>query len=429
MIDIITHTQYKFIQRFLALLLVFGVLVINTGCAKKGLVAEKYPSEFYRVPKLLPDEPMDKNPKFIIYGDSRAGWRYNEKFFKKKNWFTWKMFLFPFYEVYWLGNGLVSGINRLRHTPDYGVVERRMVRDAIYAEAKRSKVDFIIHGGDMPTDGRRPSHWETFLREYKIERPLVSDFPFLPVVGNHEKANDLTYGLPNYKAIFDYPQFYVLDFPDVALFVVDSNFILDQYQFIDDDEQDALFEKWFVSGMDSEKPAWLEREMASRNQTFKIVVMHHPPISFGRHHSDWLKPSYGRNLQEKRQQLLKLFHEQKVQVVLCCHEHFYEHSILRGRGQSPDSTYGNQTECEIHFVVTGGGGAPLHNRTDAKKLKKFLQNYRAEGLDAVLVEHEEIYHYCLVDIAPDKIVIRVMEVTKDATQPLRLVEEILIPNS
>ncbi len=443
------HTEYnRFIQRIsvpslrsrACLLLVFGFLAASMGCAQKGLVAEKYSSDFYHVPKLLPDEPMDKNPKFIVYGDSKPGSRLTQKFLKRENWLTWKMLLFPFYEVYWLGNGLVGEINRLRHTPDYGVKERRMVRDAIYAEAKDSKVDFIINGGDMSADGRRPSHWAKFLKENKIERPLVSDFPFLPVIGNHEKTNDLTYGLPNYKTIFEYPQFYVLDFPDAALFVVDSNLILDQYQFIDDDEQDALFEKWFVSGEDSEQPAWLERELASRNQSFKIVVMHYPPISFGRHHSDWTKPSWGRNLQEKRQQLLKLFHEQGVQLVLCSHEHLYEHSILRSRGvvhevttehseQSTDPTYGNQTEHEIHFVITGGGGVPLRPRSDAQRIEACCQNYRTEGFDVFLVKQEEIYHYCLVDIAPDKITIQVLEVTGDATHPTRLVEEILIPKS
>lgn len=425
-----------FIQRVPVLLLVFGLLAINMGCAQKGLVAEKYSSEFYRVPKLLPDEPMDKNPKFIVYGDSKPGSRLTQRFLKRENWLTWEMLLFPFYEVYWLSNGLIGGINRLRHTPDYGVQERRMIRDAIYAEAKRSKVDFIINGGDMLADGRRPSHWETFLRENKVERPLVLDFPFLPVVGNHEEASNLTYGLPNYEAIFEYPQFYVLDFPAVALFVVDSNFILDQYQFIDDDEQDVLFEEWFVSAESSKQPAWLERELASRNQSFKIVVMHHPPFSFGRHHSDWTKPSWGRNLRNKRQQLLKLLQKllkllqkQGVQLILCSHEHLYEHSILRSRGQSPDPTDGNQTKREIHFVVTGGGGVPLRTRSDAQKIEICCQNYRVEGFDVFLVKQEEIYHYCLVDIAPDKITIQVLEVTGDATHPTRLVEEILIPKS
>ncbi len=439
------QTQYKtLIQRVFSLFLVFGLLAINIGCAQKGLVAEKYSSDFYRVPKLLPDEPMDKNPKFIVYGDSKPGWRVNEKFLKKKNWLTWKMLLFPFYEVYWLGNGLAGGINWLQHTPDYGIQGCWMVRDAIYAEAKRSKIDFILNMGDMIGDGRRPSHWAKFLRENKIERPLVSDFPFLPVVGNHEKVNDPIYGLPNYEAIFEYPQFYVLDFPDAALFVVDSNIIIDQYQFIDDDEQDALFEKWFVSAEDSDlcfsastalrknkslQPAWLEQELASRNQSFKIVVMHHPLASLGKHYSDWTKPSSGRNLQKKRQQLIKLFYEQGVQLVLHGHEHLYEHTILRSRGQSPDPTYGNQTEHGIHFIVNGSGCAPLRSPSDAQKIELCCQNYRAEGFDVLLVKQKEIYHYSLVDIAPDKITIQILEVTGDATHPIRLVEEIIIPKS
>jgi len=275
----------------------------------------------------------------------------------------------------------------------------------------------------MIADGRRPSHWEIFLRENKIERPLLLDFPFLPIIGNHERANDLTYGLSNYEAIFGYPRFYVLDFLNAVLFVVDSNFIIDQDQFIDDDDQDALFEKWFVSEEGSEQPAWLERELASRNQFFKIVIMHHPPISFGMHHSDWDKPSYGRNLKEKRQQLLNLFHKQGVQLVLCGHEHLYEHSLLRY------SLNEHSTEREIHVIVSGSGGAPTRACSDEYKLGKFLQGYHNEGFNVLLVKQEEIYNYCLIDITPDKVTIQVMEVTEDLTPPLRLVEEIRIPKS
>jgi len=418
------YTPYKtFPQRVFVLFLVFGFLTINMGCAKKGLVAEKYSSEFYRVPDLLPSEAMDKNPKFIVCGDIQPGWRIKQKFLKRENWLTWNMLFFPFYEFYWLSNGFSGGINGLRQMPDYGTEERRMVRDAIYAEGKRSKIDFMLIVGDMTADGRRPSHWEIFLRENKIERPLLLDFPFLPVIGNHERANDLTHGLPNYEAIFGYPKFYVLDFLDVAFFIVDSNFIIDQYQLIDDNEQDALFEEWFVSKKDSEQPAWLEQKLASRNQFFKIVIMHHPPISFGKHHSDWAKPSLGRHLQKKRKRLLNLFHKQGVQLVLCGHEHLYEHNILR---YAPDA---NVTAREIHFIVSGSGGAPLRARTDEGKLKKYLQNYRDEELDALLVKQEDIYNYCIIETTSDKVTIQVTEVTGDSAHPLRLVEEILIPKS
>lgn len=74
-------------------------------------------------------------------------------------------------------------------------------------------------------------------------------------------------------------------------------------------------------------------------------------------------------------------------------------------------------------------GVPLRTSSDVKKVEKFLQNYRDEGLDVVLMKQKEIYHYCLVDIAPDKITIRILEVTGDSGNPVRLVEEIVIPTS
>ena len=410
------HTKYgTSIKRILVLLLVLGLVVTNMSCAGKGLVTEKYPSEFYRVPKLLPDGPMEKNPTFIVYGDSRPDWRISEKFLKKKNWLTSKMLIFPFYQVYWLGNGILGGIRRLWFTPGYGLRERRMVRDAVYTEARRSQVDFILHTGDMPNNGRRPTHWKMFLRENKVERPLLLDFLFLPVAGNHERTNDPIYGLPNYQAVFPYPLFYVLDFPDAALFVVDSNLIVDQYQFMDDEQQEELFRKWFVSD-NPEQPAWLERQLASCDKTFKMIAMHHPPISFGKHHGNWTEHAFGKNLQEKRHQLLKLFQEQGVQIVFCGHEHAYEHNIIR---YSLDR---NNTGREIHFIVSGGGGVPLRDLTDPQTLERFQKNYRDEGLDAISVKQEKVYHYCLVDIHPDQVTIKVLEVTGDAGDPLRLVE-------
>jgi len=409
--------KYKtLIGRILVVLAVAGLFAINMSCARKGLVSENYPIEFYRVPKLLSDERIENDPKFIVYGDNRPDWRVQEKFLKKENWLTWRVLLAP----YWLGNGIVGGINWLRHTPDYGRRERRMVRDSIYAEAKRSEVNFILNTGDMPYNGQRPSHWETFLKENRVERPLLLEFPYIPVVGNHERVNDSKYGLPNYQAIFPYPQFHVLDFPDAALFVVDSNLIIDQYEFVDDDEQNRLFEKWFVSD-DSAQPAWLERELASRNKTFKMVAMHHPPISFGKHHGDWSKISFGRNLNDKRQQLLELFIKHEVQVVFCGHEHLYEHNTLQY------SSDGDKRQREIHFIVSGGGGVPLQDVKDAQTLERFRQNYRDVGLDVLSVKQENVFHYCLVNIDSDQIRIEVFEVTGNSAQPVKLMDKIHIP--
>lgn len=406
----------RFIQSILISLLVSGLFFICVGCAQKGLVTEEYSSDFYRVPNLLPDEPMNKNPQFIFYGDSRPDWRDKQKFVRRENWLTWKMALVPFYQVYWLGNGLVGRINRLRHVPDYGHRERLMVRDAVYEEAKRSKVDFIMHCGDMPTDGRRPSHWAQFIEENKIQRPMVTEFPFVPLPGNHERVDDKEYGLPNYQAIFDYPRFSVMDFPDAAIFVLDSTIIIDQHQTIEDDEQDALFQKWFVSD-DPKQPAWLERELASRNQRFKIVAMHHPPISLAKHYTDWTKPLYGRKLQQKRRKLLSMLQQNGVRVILSGHDHLYQHTAVR---------LSDSVGPAIHVIISGGGGSPLRSRTKLSRVVQYCQLLSEEGLDVALIREAEIYHYCIVDIDPDKVAIRVMEVTGDIEAPVRLSESIVI---
>ena len=268
----------------------------------------------------------------------------------------------------------------------------------------------------MPTDGRRYSHWTQFIEEHKVEVPLMLEFPFLPVVGNHERTDDHVYELPNYQATFEYPQFYVLDAPDAAFFVVDSNLIIDQYQSIDDDEQDALFRKWFVSD-DPEQPAWLERELLSRNQRFKIVVMHHPPVSMAKHYTDWNKPLYGKNLRQKRKALLAIFQLQGVQLVLAGHDHLYEHDVVR----LPD-----HDGSSVHVVISGGAGSPLRSGTDPKSVAECCQVFSEDGLDVAMIRQMEIYHYCLMDIDPDRITLHVVEVTGNPGDPLKLVDEIVI---
>ena len=393
----------------LTLFLILALLLWFFGCAKKGLVTEEFPPDFYRVPDKTQDIDVGENPTFIVYGDNRPGWRAQEKFVHHRNWKTWKMLIFPFYQLYWLGNGIVGGVNRLRAVPDYGASERRMVRDAMLAVVERSDVDFIINTGDMPYDGRYPHHWGAFLQENKVERDLLTALPFLPVIGNHEHANDPRYGSRNFQAIFDTPPFYVLDFPDVALFVIDSNLILDQYEDIDRSKQEALFREWFVSG-NPQQPAWLERELGERTQRFKIVAMHHPPISFGKHHIDWREPNWGGNLQQKRRELLRLLGQNGVQLVVCGHEHYYEHSFL------PDS--------KLHIVVSGGGGVPLRDLPSQPKIQQMLNTYRSEGLTAQLVKQAQEYHYCLITVDGAKLVIRALAVSRN--EPARLIEEFAI---
>ena len=68
----------------------------------------------------------------------------------------------------------------------------------------------------------------------------------------------------------------------------------------------------------------------------------------------------------------------------------------------------------------------MRTGSDARKVENFVEDYRAEGLDVELVEQQEIYHYCLLNIASDKIIVKVLAVTGDPTQPVRLADEILV---
>ena len=167
-------------------------------------------------------------------------------------------------------------------------------------------------------------------------------------------------------------------------------------------------------------PHGLKKKLAASTKTFKIVSMHHTPISFGHHHHDWSNKSYGKDLPEKRKRLLGLFRKYGVQIVFCGHEHLYEHNILQYKKNDRGSPR------ELHVIVTGGGGVPLRRKSDQDTIKKYLDYYEKEGLDIIPEKNEEIYHFCLVSIYSGQVTIDVKEVTGDPEIPLKLIESIVI---
>jgi len=351
------------------------------------MVDQSMPDSLYAVPKTLDDGPHDTNPTFIAYGDIQAGWL-AKKFVQRDTWVTWWQLLIPFYQIYLVGLGVVGGVNGLRKHPDYGGKGRRAVRDAVYQQVIVTEPDFVLNLGDIClNDGRRPDHWKTFLIENRVEVPLLDSVAYVPTIGNHEVANDTTFGFANYESVFDYPRFYVLDYRDIALIVIDSNIIIDQKQLIDDDTQDRLFREWFVSS-DGDEPSWLENELAGRPERFKILAMHHPPVSVGRHHGDWTDTSHGRNLPEKRASLLALLAHENVQVVMSGHEHNYQHLVVKpGSG-----------DVAIDVIVSSGGGAPIRKLPSKEVISSYIASYNDSGLNVELVHTDEIHHYSVVQI-------------------------------
>jgi len=413
--------MYKLIIFRVIIILSLPILIsCNLSCSTTGLVKERFTPDYYKIPKLLPENISEKNPKIIVIGDIQAGWRLNERFLKPKNWNTWKMLIIPFYEIYWLSNGFIGAFDGIRRSTTYGKDSRLMVRDAVYIETKRSDIDFILCLGDIAAnDGRRTDHWKMFLDEYKHNSPIIDEIPFVPVIGNHDYANDPKYGWENYSSIFDYPRFYTIGFKDAELFVVDSDFILDQKCFIDNDEQDSLFEQWFVSSENISEQSWLEQKLAASKKSFKIVAMHHPPFSFGKHSKDWYNSSYGNDLVEKRKTLINIFKKYNVDVVLSGHDHLYQHN---------DLTYQDDSGIDrtIHFVISSGGGVPLRNLSSKKKNDEILSGLRKEGYEIGSTLQKSVFHYTIIDISSDLMSVQTYEVNSEKNPQIELFDEILV---
>jgi hypothetical protein len=209
----------------------------------------------------------------------------------------------------------------------------------------------------------------------------------------------------------------VIDYPDLALFVIDSNFIVDQNEHITADEQEQLWSEWIVAPA-GQPAAWLERELERRDQRFKMVAMHHPPVPFGRHYDDWYRDDYGTSLREKRRRLLELLIDTGVQVVMSGHEHVYEHATVRRLG-------GEGSGHVLHAVVTSGGGAPVRRLYDTDEIDEIRADYRADGLDVDVLRLESRYHYSVVEVTPSALRIDTFEVRRDSDER-PLIESVVI---
>ena len=283
--------------------------------------------------------------------------------------------------------------------------------------AKEINADFVLFLGDAADDGRRAGHWEMFLDDYG---PLVRNYPFLPSPGNHEYVN-APKGMANYKAVFDYPLFYVQDMPQTALFVLNSNYIIDQHGLLDDQRQEKLWEKWFVSS-DSTK-SWLERQLEKRaDRPYKIVAMHHPLVSFGWHLEDWYESIHGQNLLEKRKELLTLLQKYNVQVIFSGHEHLYQHNLLRYRGEA-----GGDPKL-MHQIISSGGGTPPRPAALPAAIERRKDLYEEQQMDVIPVKQKSVFHYTKVHITDAQMLIETMEVDQYGAHEESLLERIIIPN-
>jgi Calcineurin-like phosphoesterase/Carbohydrate binding module (family 6) len=89
--------------------------------------------------------------------------------------------------------------------------------------------------------------------------------------------------------------------------------------------------------------SWLEADLASTNQPWRVVYFHRPPYNGGPHHGSDL---------DIRNAFAPLFERYGAQLVISAHEHVYERSV-------PWSEFVPDVPG-VTYIVSGGGGAPLY---------------------------------------------------------------------
>ena len=401
---------FRFAPAFIA------AIILSSSCSHEGLVTEKVDPSLYELTNFSSDSTLGSNTRFIVYGDNRPGWRLNERFINERNWKTKSL---PVRLPVLLVNGFWGIINYVRHMPEYGNAERRSVLREIYKEAITQDIDFVAHTGDIVENGNHPLQWDKFLRETKIEIPLLNSLPFYPVPGNHDQANSMKYGAHNYDAVFPGARFYVKRIRHAVLIFLDSSIIHDK-----DDNlgsyavRDSLFRVYYVSSEKNSKKSWLEKQLTDAAGKFKIIIMHHPLLSFGHHSADWDKDGVDSETYRWREELLTLLQHEEVELILAGHEHYYEHSLL--------SYFHSGSDKQMNIVVTGGGGTPLRELTSLEEVENIQSQFRSQGHIVEMISRSESYNYCIVEVRDDKILIQVKKVHTDEKQGTEIIDEIVI---
>jgi hypothetical protein len=192
--------------------------------------------------------------------------------------------------------------------PAFTQLERhKLVADRIAAERD---VAFVIHTGDLVTDGADLAEWGRF---FDSARLMLYGMPVFPVAGNHE------YNSSSYYEIFGVNPYYSFDCAAVHFAMLDSN-----------------------DGADLAAEAdWLTADLAGAAD-LKFVVCHHPLYS-----SDPTHPGGNPDLQNRWE---PAFIEGGVSAVFNAHVHVYERCL----------------ENNINYVTLGNGGAPGYSLSEEK---------------------------------------------------------------
>jgi hypothetical protein len=253
-------------------------------------------------------------------------------------------------------SGPDTGADAVFHTP---VISAKPFRFVVYGDGDdriddvphRNLIDRMTELGPSPglmlatgdlTEGRSLPGYQAF---FNGEFPMTSRVALFPAVGNHEfqdmALRSRFFALPGNEC------WYTVRYGDCAFHFV------------------SLYSSYTPG---SEQYEWLLSELkfdsADHDVRYIFVTFHEPPYTTNTTH-----PS---NL-DVRRHLCPLFERFHVAIAFQGHDHCYEHSLVNG----------------VHYIITGGGGAPLYDTWGP--------------VESWTVYREATYEFVLVDVRVNEV--------------------------
>ncbi len=232
-------------------------------------------------------------------------------------------------------NFIVYGDNRIGNFKESA---HNLVLDAILTE---KNIEFTLNVGDLVHRPQNLEQWDRFFYEIK---ELSATMPYFTSLGNHEydEGPAPDYG-ENYFKFFNFPQngknefYYSFNYSNAHIIAL--NFSTSDME------------------ISEREITWLENDLEKNKGKWNIVFFHVPAYSSGGH---------GEN-EQIIEKAVPLFENYSV-VVFNGHDHHYEHMIVN----------------DIHYIIAGGGGAPLNIANEQKPYSEYMELtfcYTVVGID------------------------------------------------
>lgn len=222
------------------------------------------------------------------------------------------------------------------------------------ARKQNPNSQFFINMGDLVDNGEDSSQWRAW---FSAVQDMSQAIPFAPVQGNHETYDlqwkvrePLSYlhyfALPANGHDSDQNQYYSFDYGDVHFVVLNTQM-----------EELAAFEP----NLTARQIAWLENDLQTTKQPWKIVLMHKDVLQY----RIASRPERQEGISEVGSIFMPIFDKYKVDAVLSAHLHTY-----RRRGHITDS---RRDERGTLYILTGvAGNVRYPNLWTAHQLDEFV---------------------------------------------------------